>query len=96
MKNYDVRHILIDDESSVDVLYYDALMKKEISPHWLTLLDSSFVGFTGDAILVEGMISLPMRMGCYSLWSIVQVDFLIIWAFSDYNIILRRPDLNAF
>lgn len=47
MKNYDVRHILIDDESSVDVLYYDALMKKEISPHWLTLVDSSWSDLRG-------------------------------------------------
>lgn len=36
IENYDVCLILIDNGTLVDVLYYDAILKIEISPKWLT------------------------------------------------------------
>lgn len=40
VKNYDVHRTLIDNRSSTDVLYFDALMKMGISPDQLARVDS--------------------------------------------------------
>lgn len=96
MENYDVCHILIDNESLADIFYLDALMKIEISLDRLTQVDSPLVRFIGDAIQVEGMISLIMRMECYPLWSIAQVDFCIVRTSLAYNAIFGWLGLNIF
>lgn len=67
VENHDVRHILIDNESLADVLYFKALLKIGISPNRLTRVNTPLVGFIGDTIQVEGMISLTKRMRCYLL-----------------------------
>lgn len=78
VENYGVCCILIDNESSTDILYFDTLMKIGIFFDRLTPLDSLLVRFTGDTIQVEGMISLTIRMGYYLFRSIAQVDFLVV------------------
>lgn len=50
-QNYDVHHILIDNGSSADVLYFDALVKMGVSPQ---SIDPSGLPFTGDAIQKKG------------------------------------------
>lgn len=67
MENYDVHYILIDNESSDDILYFDALTKIGITPNGLTPVGSCLIEFMGDAIQVERMISLTIRMGHYLL-----------------------------
>lgn len=64
VKNYDLHRILIDNGSLVNILYFDAFVKLGISLDQLTWMDASLIGFTGDAIPVEG-ISLTTRMGSY-------------------------------
>lgn len=96
VENYDACHILVDNRSLADVLYYIALLKIGISPDWMAWVDSFLVGFIGDVIQIEGMVTLTMRMGCYPLWSISQVHFLVVWVPSTYNAILGWPGLNAF
>ena len=58
--NYDVRRILVDNESSADVLFYDAFSRMSILDGHLRPITSPLVGFTGDAILVEGMVTLTV------------------------------------
>lgn len=50
VKNYDVHCILIDNGSSIDVLYYNTLQKIGISPNRLIQVNSPLVGFVGDVI----------------------------------------------
>lgn len=94
IKNYDIHRIFIDNESSMDVLYFDAVLKMRISLECLVWVNFSLVGFVGDTIQVKGMITLTMRMGRYPLWT--HLDFLVIRVPSTYNAILGWPDLNAF
>lgn len=95
IKNYDERRIIIDNGISANILYFDTLMKMEISPDWLTRVDSPIIGFMGDAIQVEGMISLTMK-GNYPLQSIPWANFLIVRAPSAYNTILKQLGINTF
>ena len=61
--NYNVHRILIDNESLIDILFYDAFSKMDIFLDRLGRLDSSLVGFIGDTTLVEGVINLPVITG---------------------------------
>lgn len=70
VENYNVHHILINNESLADVLYYDAFIKMEISLDRLIQMDFFLVGFTKDAIQVERMIFLTVRIGNYPYRSI--------------------------
>ena len=63
--DYDVRRVLIDSESSVDVLFYDAFSKMFILNSWLESMNSLLVGFTSDTVLVEGIITLVVAIEQY-------------------------------
>ena len=53
------------------------------------------VGFTGDAIPTEGIITLAVATGRYPRQSRALVNFLVVKAPSAYNAILGRLGLNA-
>lgn len=65
IENYDVCCILIDNESSANILYYNAFVKMRISPDQLGKVDSPLVDFIADAVQVEGAITLSIKMGQY-------------------------------
>ncbi|XP_030923089.1 uncharacterized protein LOC115949970 [Quercus lobata] len=65
------------------------LDKKRIRPFTLPL-----VNFTGDRIVLKGIIILTMIAGTYSAQVTKEIDFLIVNCPSTYNIILGRPALN--
>ncbi|XP_073109694.1 uncharacterized protein [Elaeis guineensis] len=91
--NYDAHRVLIDNESSVDILFYDAFSKMEMLDDRLGRMDSSFVEFIGDTIPVEGVIMLLVKAGQVPIQSIAQVNFLVIRAPSAYSTILGRSDI---
>ena len=94
--NYDVRRILVDSGSLTNILFYDAFSKMSIPDGRLGSINSLLVGFIGDAVLIEGVITLTMVAGWYPKQSRAQVDFLVVRVPSAYNIILDRPGLNNF
>lgn len=61
--DYDVHHVLVDTGSLVDVLFYGALLKINISPEWSKMLDAPIIGFSGESIHVEGIIVLSVIVG---------------------------------
>ena len=61
----------------------------------LGLISSPLVGFTDDAIPMEGVITLIVVAGRYPRQSRALVDFLVVKAPSAYNAILDRPGLNT-
>ena len=93
--NYDIRHILIDNRSSVDVLFCDAFLKMKILDDRLGKINFLFIRFTEDTIPIKGVITLPVKADRFSIQSTVQVDFLIVRAPSTYNTILDWLGLNA-
>lgn len=59
--NYDVHHVFIDNESSVDVLFYEALFKMHI------FLER----FEGTYVLLIGLFREPVLIGAIVLLVIV-------------------------
>ncbi|XP_073106888.1 uncharacterized protein [Elaeis guineensis] len=93
--NYEIHRILVDNRSSIDILFYDVFSRMPILDGHLGPISSPLVGFTGDAVPVEGVITLTVAVGRYPRQSRALVNFLVVKAPSAYNAILGRPDLNA-
>ena len=92
---YDVHHILIDNESSTDILFYDAFVRMKIHRAQLQKINAPLVDFIGSSVQVEGAVNLPMMAGTELHQSTVKLTFLLVRVSSAYNGILRRPGLNT-
>lgn len=55
--------ILVDNGSSVDILYSDCLEKMGIKKSKLTSNSQPLYGVIGDSIILEGVIRLPLTVG---------------------------------
>ena len=53
--------------------------------------DSPLVGFDGKIVIPKGLIRLPVQVGS----EVVEVNFIVVDAYSPYTTILARPWLHA-
>ncbi|RRT64749.1 hypothetical protein B296_00011705 [Ensete ventricosum] len=58
-----IRRIMIDTWSSTDILYLDAFHKLGMTNRDLIPMTSTLIRFTNDAIILEGVATLPITFG---------------------------------
>ena len=92
--NNNLHRILIDNGSSVDILYFQAFERIGLKVSDLKPSPNPVYNFTGHSVGPLGVISLPMILGEYPRQSCVMVDFLVIDQPSAFNAVLRRPSLR--
>ncbi|KAK6153353.1 hypothetical protein DH2020_012992 [Rehmannia glutinosa] len=92
--NYEVKRVLVDNGSSADILFYDAFEKMRIGRELLKPMKTPLVGFTGEAVEPEGIITLPLTVGDRPQQTTVMIDCLVVRVPSNYSVILGRPGLN--
>ena len=63
--NNNVHRMLVDNGSSVDILYYQAFERMGLKVNNLKPSPNPIYGFTGDSVIPLGVISLPMTLGEY-------------------------------
>ena len=95
IRNHFVHRCLIDDGSSVDILYLDVFEKLRINPQSLRAAASPLHGFTGDSIFPEGSIELAVSFGEEPTRLTTISNFMVVKGRSSYNTILGRPTLVA-
>ncbi|XP_050259187.1 uncharacterized protein LOC126704210 [Quercus robur] len=88
---YDVKRVLVDQGSAVEVMYSDLYKGLNLRPEDLTAYDSPLVSFEGKTITPRGQIRLLIQTGS----DVVEVDFIIVDAYSPYTAIIARPWLHA-
>ncbi|XP_030931293.1 uncharacterized protein LOC115957232 [Quercus lobata] len=88
---YDIKRILVDQGSTVEVMYPDLFKGLKLRPEDLTGYDSPLVSFEGKTVISRGQIRLPIQTGS----NIVEVDFIVVDAYSPYTAIVTRPWLHA-
>lgn len=93
--DYNVHRMLVDNRSSVDMLFYDALLKMSIPFEQLEKLDASIIGFLGEPVPVEGTITLLVIVGSASRRSQMHMTFIVVKTLSVYNVIFGRLGLNT-
>ena len=76
--NYDVKKILMDNESSTNILFYSIFFRMRLPTDRLKRVSMLLVDFTGDAITVEEEITLPLTTETELQQSTVLVIFMIV------------------
>ncbi|KAG6692471.1 hypothetical protein I3842_10G115500 [Carya illinoinensis] len=92
--NYLARQILINNESSADILFWEAFIKMGISLDRLRPSLTPLKGFSGEVIQPLGAITLPVMVVKEDNMAMTMTDFLVMKAHSSYNAILGRSTLN--
>ena len=88
---YDAKRVLVDQGSVVEVMYPDLYKGLKLKPEDLTAYDSSLVNFEGKTVTPKGMIRLPIQTDS----DMVEVDFIVVDAYSPYAAIVARLWLHA-
>ncbi|XP_050281281.1 uncharacterized protein LOC126722175 [Quercus robur] len=88
---YDVKRVLVDQGNAVEVMYPDLYKGLKLKPEDLTIYDSPLVSFEGKTITPKSMIRLPIQTDS----DVVQVDFIVVDAYSPYTAIVARLWLHA-
>lgn len=61
--NYYIRRILVGNGNSINVLFYDAFVRMNLSLERLRKVATPLVGFAGNSVGVEGDITLLVTIG---------------------------------
>ncbi|XP_074355648.1 uncharacterized protein LOC141695289 [Apium graveolens] len=93
--NNTVKKMLVDNGSSVDVLYHQAFSRMDIGDRRLENSRTPLYGFTGNEVHVVGTIDMPVLFGSppCQVWKVIK--FHVISASSSFNAILSRTTITA-
>ena len=94
--DYNTHRVLVDNESSADILYYPTFQQMWINREHLVPTNAPLVGFGGTKVCPFGAITLPVTIGDYPQQIIKDVTFLVVDCSSAYNAIIERPTLNSW
>ena len=72
-------------------MYLDLYKGLNLKPEDLTAYDSPLVSFDGKFVILKGQIRLPIQAGS----EVMEVDFIVMYAYSPYMAIVARPWLYA-
>ena len=83
---YDVKRVLVDQGSGVEIMYPDLYKGLNLKPEDLTTYDSPLVSFDGKVVFSRSQIKLPVQVGS----EVMEVDFIMADAYSPYTAIVAR------
>ena len=84
---YDVKRVMVDQGSCIEVMYPNLYKGLNLKPKVLTAYDSPLVSFNEKVIISKGQIQLPIQAGS----KVMEVNFIVVDAYSPYTAIVARP-----
>ena len=84
---YDVKRVMIDQGSAVEIMYLDLFKGLNLKPKNLTAYNSPLASFEGKMVIPKGQIRLPVQTSS----DVVEVNFIVVDAFSPYTAIIGKP-----
>jgi len=94
MKGHRVHWILVDNDSSMNILSIEAMMKIGIDASTMTLVPTPLIGIEGSAVPVKGAVGLTVIMRSIPYCVTLQQTFMVIDTHLPYNAIIGRPLLH--
>ena len=91
IKGYDVKRVMVDQGSAAEIMYPDLYKGLNLKTEDLTPYSSLLVSFEGKIIILKGQVRLPVQIGS----EVVEVDFIVVDAYSPYTAIVARPWLHT-
>ena len=88
---FNIKRVMIDQGSGVKIMYPDLFRGLGLKPKDLSKYDVPLVGFDGKTIIPKSMIRLLVQ----TRKEVVNVDFIVVEAYSPYMAILARLWLYA-
>ena len=88
---YDVKRVMMDQGNAAEIMYHDLYKGLSLRVEDLTPYSSPLVSFEGKVIIPKGQIKLPVHIGSET----VEVDFIVVDAYSPYTAIVARPWLHT-
>ena len=88
---YNVKRVTIDQGSAAEIMYPDLYKGLDLKTENLTTYSSPLVSFEGKIVVPKGQIRLPVQAST----DVVEVDFIVVDAFSPYTAIMDRPWLHS-
>ncbi|RZS07200.1 hypothetical protein BHM03_00037994 [Ensete ventricosum] len=89
-----VKRIMVDTESSIDVLYFGAFQKLSQAKKDLIPMTSTITKFTRDSISPLGTTTILVTIGEEPRYKTMMVIFRVVRLSLAYNAILDHPTLN--
>lgn len=89
-----IKRVIIDQGSSFEIIYYDTFERLQLDPCDLRENQDLLIGFLCEHVQVKGYITLKIVFRVEENLKIVKVRYLIIYAFSLYNIIIGTSTFN--
>lgn len=94
MANFDVRHILVDQGSFVDIMYSQMFTTLQLDESHLTPYVGSYLqGFNDTVTKLWGFIEQIVSLGAAETVSTMKVQFVVVHYPSKYQCIFGRPNL---
>ena len=81
----------MDQGSAAEIMYPDLYKGLNLKAEDLTPYSSPLMSFEGKIIIPKGQIRLPVQTGS----EMVEVDFIVVDAYSSYTAIVARPWLHT-
>ena len=84
---YNVKRVMVDQGSGAEIMYPNLYKGMNLRPEDLITYDSPLVSFDGKVVIPRGQIRLLMQAGL----EVVEVDFIVVDAYSPNTTIVARP-----
>ena len=65
IEGFNTKRILVDNDSSMDIIYLPAFQRLKLNPGRLHQFDSPLVSFSGDRVYPKGIVTLTVTIGTY-------------------------------
>ena len=86
-----MKRVTIDQGSAAEIMYPDLYKGLDLKTENLTTYSSPLVSFEGKIVVPKGQIRLLVQADT----DVVEVDFIVVDAFSPYTAIMDRPWLHS-
>ena len=94
LEKFVVKKVLVDQGSSVDIIYWKTFQQLRIPVEDLTPNNEPIYGFSGERVPTWGYVDLHTTFGEGRQTKTILMRYLVVDAHTSYNMLLGRPSLN--